>query len=197
MEISMTALSLAFMRAMIVGACLGVVYDLIRIGRLICGISYGQPGAARLRDVKLPLISKFKEKDRKPKWRKFSKIALDILVFSGDLLFCIFAAFVLVVFIYHANDGMARWMIFFGVAAGFTAYYFSIGRAVMFFSQYIVFAIKSVFFYVVFFVTYPLKLLFSFVFRAIARLWRRIKAGTYTKSEIKKTINASKTGFIG
>lgn len=196
MEISMRALLFSFIWSILVGVCLGAAYDVVRIQRIFFGVSYGRTSAASLSEIKLPLISKYK-KESPQKEKKFSKIATGALIFAGDILFCVFAALVLIVFIYHSNDGKARWMIFFGAAAGFAAYYFSIGNVVMFFSQYIVFAIKCVTSYVLFFITFPIRLLLSLARRSLLRLGRQINMKIYTRSEMKKAINASKIGFIG
>lgn len=196
MEISGSALLYSFVFAIFAGVCLGAAYDIVRIQRIFFGVSYGRTSAASLSEIKLPLISKYK-KESTPKEKRFSKIALGALIFAGDLLFCVFAALVLVVFIYHTNGGKARWMIFFGAAAGFAAYYFSIGNVVMFFSRYIVFAIKCVASYALFFVTFPIKLLLSAIRRALLCMLRHIHMKIYTRSEMKKTVKASKIGFIG
>lgn len=192
MEISIRALLYSFFYSILLGTFLGAVYDLVRIGRIFLGVNYSRISGTVLKEIELPLISKFKN-EKKRKERKFSLLALDILVFAGDILFCIFAALVLVIFIYHSNEGKARWMIFFGAAAGFAAYYFSLGKIVMFFSQYIVFVVRSIVSYAVFFALFPIKAVFSLLLRLFRRIWMRV----YTKREIRRIRRGSKIGFIG
>ncbi len=200
MEISMNALALSLVWALVVGICLGAVYDVIRIQRIFLGVTYGNGGAAKLGEVKLPLISKYKfarPRDKKQKNKSLSKIALNIIIFIGDLIFCFFSSLVCVVFIYHTNDGKARWIVFFGFALGFLAYYFSLGKLVMFFSQYIVFAIRSAVKYLVFFTVVPVRYVLAALWRIVSRIHYKVRAKRYTRSETKKIMDASKIGFIG
>ena len=192
MEISMVSLLYSFLWSIALGAFLGTVYDTVRIGRIFLGVSYSRVARVQLSGIKLPLISGTK-KEKKRKGRGIPSLALNILIFAGDLLFCVFAAIVLVIFIYHSNDGRARWMVFFGTAAGFAAYYFTLGRIVMFFSSYIVFVIRSVFSYACFIVWLPVKAIISL----ILRLSRQVIARVYTKNEMKRMKKDSRIGFIG
>lgn len=200
MEVSMTALALSLFWALAAGAFLGAVYDVIRIQRMFFGVTYGSGSAAKLKEIKLPLISKYKfasSRDKKQRSKRTSDVALNIMIFFGDLLFCIFSSLVCVVFIYHANAGKARWIVFFGFLLGFLAYYFSIGRLVTFFSQYIVFAIRSAVKYLLFFTVVPIKFALSGAARFASYVYYQIKAKIYTKTEMKKIMEASKIGFIG
>ncbi len=192
MEISMSSLLYSFFWSIALGTFLGAVYDAVRIGRIFLGVSYSRAAGVQLSGIKLPIISKFK-KENKRKGKGIPSLALDILVFAGDLLFCIFAALVLVIFIYHSNDGRARWMVFFGTAAGFAVYYFTLGKIVMFFSSYIVFVIRSVLSYLFFIAWLPIKAITSLV----RYLWRQGMARVYTKAEMNKMKKDSRIGFIG
>ena len=135
MEISMNSLLYSFLWSIVLGAFLGVAYDVVRISRAFIGVEYGNiPPPPK--KIKLPIISKLK-KEKKCNKRRASSVALNIFIFAGDILFCVFTALALVIYIYHSNEGKARWMVFFGAAIGFFAYYFSIGKLVVLFSQYI------------------------------------------------------------
>lgn len=191
MEISMNSLLYSFLWSIVLGAFLGVAYDIVRISRVFIGVEYGN-NPFPYEKIKLPIISKLK-KEKKCNKRRASSVALNIFIFAGDILFCVFTALALVIYIYHSNEGKARWMVFFGAAIGFFAYYFSIGKLVVLFSQYIVFVIRAIISYTVFFVSLPIKALILLCLRFYARITERI----YTKIEMKKIRKASKSGFIG
>ena len=192
----MIALARALLAALCAGIFLGAVYDTVRISRIFFGVSYTSRGRKLYEKVKLPLISKYKSDNLRGKWEHNSgarKVMLDIIVFIGDVLFCFFAALVCVVIMYHTNDGKARWIIFFGMALGFSTYYFTLGRLVMLFSEYIVFALRCVFCYIVFFISLPMR----FLYGKMRHVTESVRVKRYTKKELKRILNASKIGFIG
>lgn len=102
------------LRAAASGVALGILYDLLRIVRIVLGTE---------------------TRDRL--WRKERKgsalaRALDIiLVFLLDLLFGVCVGVVSVLLIYHANRGIFRGMVYGGMLCGFILYHFSLGKLVI------------------------------------------------------------------
>lgn len=187
MEVSMSALAYSLLLSVILGCFLGVIYDTLRIQHLLC-----QGGPSRFSDIKLPLLSQSKRERSKEKSRRFRGFCVSFLIFAGDILFFFIAAILCVVLLYHTNNGKARWMVFFGMAIGFGTYYFTIGKIVVAFSEYIIFALKTVVLYLVFFLMWPIKRLLALALHA----FRAYSIKRYTKREIKRTLNASMVGFL-
>lgn len=202
MEISMTNLALMTLYSFVIGLGLGAVYDIIRIQRIILGVDYGGKTVKMLKEVKLPLLDRAKIKEKNGK--ALAKTLVNVIIFIQDILFCIFCALTFIVLIYYMNDGQIRWIAFFGMAVGFAVYYFTFGKLVMLCSEYIVFAVKTVVRYAIFFVSVPIKFIFSnvkksaaFVFGKVSLLHLKCKVKRFTESEIKKLKKESENGFIG
>ena len=98
------ALALLFVYAAAVGFCLGGVYDLLRILRMLCG---------------------YPPKQGRP------SVFLTVLLFLEDVLFMLTAAVALILLCYYANDGQIRAPAFIGMACGFFAYWQTVGRLVV------------------------------------------------------------------
>ena len=146
----MSSLALELVYSVLLGFFLGFFYECIRICRIAVGIYQGGESF----DYRaLPLIKRYapakKEKKRKGRSHSF-------LYSIGDILFFVFSACAICVFIYYFNDGRARGFVFFGAFAGFFVYYHTLGRAVKYLSARIVKAMKICLAYALFFVVFPI-----------------------------------------
>lgn len=111
------ALALLFVYATAVGFCLGGVYDVLRILRLLCGYSAGQGRRSAL---------------------------FAVFLFVEDVLFMLIAAVALILLCYYANDGQIRAPAFIGMVCGFFVYRQTAGRLVMAVAERLVRLIRRV-----------------------------------------------------
>lgn len=105
----MTAAAVTAALSIPLGALLGVLYDLVRLGRLLLGITvqspFGKKGVRR--------------------WIAY------ILAALGDFFFCTAAGAVLCVFFFLTGDGRMRGYGLLGAALGFYCYYQTLGRLII------------------------------------------------------------------
>lgn len=88
--------------SVVIGAAIGLVYEVFRILRGIFKLALG----------------------------KKKKLVFNIVTFILDILFFVFAAIISAIFIFYANNGRLRAIALAGSLVGFAAYYNSLGRAV-------------------------------------------------------------------
>lgn len=105
----MTAAAVSAALSIPLGALLGVLYDLVRLSRVLFGIT-----------VKSPFGNKGVRC-----WISY------ILAALGDFFFCAAAGAVLCAFFFLTGDGRMRGYGLFGAAIGFFCYYQTLGRAVI------------------------------------------------------------------
>jgi len=109
--------------SIILGLIFGVLYDIIRIVHILCGIaSYSGEKQVLLRG-KVPFV----------------------IFFITDLLYMLCVTAILSFFTYWMNSGVPRFFIIFSSAAGFVLYLMTVGRLVMFFSEALVCFIRVTF----------------------------------------------------
>ncbi len=106
MEVSMRAAALSALLSVAVGAMLGVFYDVIRLSRVLFGISVASPFGTR-------------------SLRRYVSYLLCAL---GDLLFFAVAAVVMAVFFFLRSNGIVRGYALLGAFCGFLLYYNTVGR---------------------------------------------------------------------
>lgn len=177
MEISQYALLLLHAYALILGFCLGLVYDGFRITRIFLGAHYSRRLAKRLQEIRLPFLSN--------KARTRESAALGIAIFLEDLLFCIFAGCALIILFYQMNNGKLRFLPLLCAGAGFLGYRLTLGRAVMYCSEWIAFAIATGVRYFIFFLLFPFRLLCRF-FARLARRGRALLMRTVRKKKQRR-----------
>lgn len=166
MEISVAEQLFALLYSVAVGALLGLMWDLVRLGRSFLGLR-NSSGILSLEGKRLPLIG---EMGRKTVRR--SGALADVFVFVVDLIYFVVASIVFCVFVFHANYGNGRWFLVAGCAVGFILWFFTLGRVVMALSDLFGFIIACLGAYIRFFLTLPIRLINKYVvvpvFRAIA-----------------------------
>ncbi|MBQ7334900.1 MAG: spore cortex biosynthesis protein YabQ [Clostridia bacterium] len=155
MSISQSALAWLYLYALILGMCLGAIYDLLRITRVFLGVHYSRRAAKRLQEIRLPFLSPYRKKKENR--------ALGIVVFFEDLFFCIFAGIAMILLFYIQNNGKIRFPAFLCAGAGILLYRATLGRLVMLFSEVIAFVIETAVRYTVFFLLYPVRKLAKFI----------------------------------
>lgn len=205
MEISMKTQLIITAYAVIVGAVIGVIYDIIRISRVFSGVTE-TTSQAKMYTLKLPLIGTGTErKSNFPKFCGFSEnsffyrrkngrkkdgivsdVYKNVFVFVGDILFFLIVSPLFTVFIYYANSGKIRWYLVTGAVIGFVLYYFTIGRLIMLFSSLIVFIIRSAGAYIIYFTLRPVVILIRLACRMMHKLILKISNLISTSVRLKK-----------
>lgn len=179
MDVSIASQLTSALISAILGLCLGALYDIIRIWRALLGIRYVNKFTRRLKEIRLPLI-----KNPLSKSKKENKIAENIIMLITDILYFLLVTFVMMIFIYHINSGIVRWYIFAGVIIGFFIYYFTLGKIVISFSEYVVFGIKTIRSYLFFFISRPFLPISRKIKNILPKLKYKIK-----EKRAKKKIN--------
>ena len=156
MEISQFSFILLATYSFFFGVALGVVYDIIRIQRVLLGAKCGG-GKTKIdyREIELPIIKKKAYSVRLDK--AFSKV-LGVYIALGDVAFATTCGVAVVLVAYAYNSGRVRAIIYLGLLLGFLVYYFTIGRLVMKLSRLVSFLIRSAVVYAYEMIVYPIKL---------------------------------------
>ena len=189
----MTWQAMATLIAIVVGAGVGLIYDGIRLGRAIIGIRYTDRLSHRFSAVHFPLIGILPQKEAPQRKRK--EFFISLYVAMGDVIFFLLASVATVVYLYHANDGIVRWYLLFGLFLGFLLYYVTIGKITVNLFEVITLALRLLLAYVAYFTVRPLTCVLHALLRALARLWhiayeryRIFVMKKYTK-KIEKTLD--------
>lgn len=217
MEISMRVQMIITVYAVIVGAVIGIIYDVIRISRVFSGVTETS-SQSKMYTLRLPLIGS--GVDRKNDFLKFcgfgdwgkilaektgrkkkdgivSEFYKSVVVFIGDILFFFVVSPIFTVFIYYANNGKIRWYLVIGAIIGFLLYYFTIGRLIMLFSSAIVFTVRTIGAYVIYFTLRPvvllLRLILGFIRKVILKISSGIKKAVLLKKMKKYTEKTEKS----
>ena len=167
MSISQADLARLFLCAFLLGAGLGMIYDVFRITRVFLGVHYSRRMAKRLRNISFPLLPKRGE-------RRESRL-LGPVIFLQDLIFCVFCGISLVLLFYEVNSGKFRLSATFCVGGGFLLYRVTLGRIVMLFSEAIAYGIEIFVRYLFFFFMFPWRWLARMIKRGCKALAERVQ----------------------
>lgn len=185
MEIYIREQLLGALYSLAVGAFLALLYDVVRVSRMMLGL---RPGAAETPHRPLPLVGDV------VKDRTRGHIFAGVCVFVGDILYFMAATAVYVVFVFHAGDGDNRWFFSLGALCGFLAYFFTVGKLVMRFCGVLRFALCAAFAYAVFILLFPLRMALRYaVAPALAAMYVKISEKRTKKA--RKAL-AKSIGFV-
>ena len=169
MEISPSALWRLLLASLLFGIGMGVLYDCIRIQRVLLGISrYTKAESA---PVFCPAFLRMRKK-RTGKWKKLAKFVCLVL---QDILFCLSVGILVSILLFYRNDGVFRGFVLVGATVGFVVYYFTVGRLIISISEYIVFALRTAFLYFVYYVSYPFITLGRLLVTKISTAVKRVR----------------------
>ena len=168
MEISQLALLRLYLLAVLLGAALGVLYDILRISRVFFGVRYSRRAFRHLYEKKLPYIKISGE-------RKESRF-LGTLIFFEDLFFGIFCGVSTILLFYAANDGKFRFLALVCILGGFFLYRGTVGRPVMLTSELIAYGVEVVFRYAVFVGLLPIRMLIKFLRATLGRICAALRS---------------------
>ena len=198
MEIYPNLLLRLFLASLFVGGLLGIVYDVMRISRVLMGINRYREAA------KAPLFRPhfYKPRDPKPQ-RKAWKALKWAVVAVQDFAFCLFGGVCISLLLFSHNNGEFRGMVLVGVIVGFFSYYLTLGKLLIASSEYVVFALRTVALYAVYYLTKPIifgvRKIVTWILGAAKRIsqkqrTRRIEK--YNRSERAKIWERAGNGFL-
>lgn len=160
--------------ALVLGLFFGVLYDVLRITRMLAGIT----------PVHVKHISWI---GRLPVRRigKIGKGPLSQLLFVHllDIIYGLCTGACFCIFLYALNNGRFRWYLLLGCALGFLAYYFSVGKLVLYLSGYIVAFLRGIIGCILYLLTQPLL----WIGRWIQRLLDPIRRWILRRRRIRQT----------
>ena len=160
MEISQFSFVLLAVYSCCFGIILGIVYDIIRIQRIILGAEYGKGKKSGIdyRNINLPII---KKKAYSERFDKIFKKLLNIYIGIGDVIFVALCGVAVVLVAYAYNSGKVRMITYLGLLVGFLAYYFTVGRLTMKLAELFGFVLRSVLIYLYEIIVAPIRLVFG------------------------------------
>ena len=197
LAVSFTALLKGALYAALVGIFFGVVYDGVRLSRMLLGIHYKgnffEGFFARRAKKTEAKIEKYKESHLA--YRCFLKG----YVFFSDILFFLFVGVVYSIFLYVVNHGIFRFVFLLATILGFGAYRKTVGRIVFFGLRELSSVFTFLSFFVIKFFVLPLKNVFSWIFSKtfgqIVLLLRKLCAIIMVKrKKIQKSVDKEDGG---
>ena len=154
------------------GVVLGVLYDVIRISRVLLGVNHYVTAIE-----KKNACPKLCQRQRKQKRPRLVAALFQIVLAVQDILYCLTIGAVAAVLMFYHNNGVFRSFVIVGILLGIVAYLLTVGKLVIRASEYVVFSIKRVTLYVVYYTSWPFVALFRVTYRAIAGILARQKRG--------------------
>lgn len=122
------------------GGAVGILHDGHRLIRILLGMRYGGRHFERLYATSLPLVHRTLEMGKMQRWKR--RILPVVLFFQDIALFC-FAGAGTVLLNFYYNNGRFRLYTLVGLLVGFLLYSLTVGKAVMFFSEGILFFLRA------------------------------------------------------
>lgn len=167
--------------AFLLGAALGVVYDVFRVIRIarLPGETYDGGILKKFKPQK-PIITFGKGV------KKAASAANDAVVFIEDMIFFIVCAAAETVFFLAENDGEIRIYCIIFTVLGFFLYMKTAGRCVIYFSSKIIFFVRCLLYWIFYIIIVPV--------RYVLRVFYRVGAALYGVS-VGKTVAAVKKKY--
>lgn len=177
---------LDILKFFLLGAVLGIVFDIFRIARIALDKENSvKPNSFYIKIAPAGFFDKKKTK-------KFRSAVLYALTFAGDFIFCIFSAAAFIFLTYAVNDGEIRIFGFILAAFGFSLYYISIGKAVIYLSGHIIFFTKILIYWLLYIIIKPIKSVLLFAARLIKRIFNATVGAAARKLYIKRRMAYTK-----
>lgn len=102
-----------------------------------------------------------------------------VLLFLEDLLFCLLATGVIIIFLFHANSGEIRWFAMAGAFIGFFIYYNTVSRFIIFLLMKLIRLVKRVLKFIFNITVMPIirlfKLTLGFIKKVLLKIFGNIK----------------------
>ena len=198
MQIQPIELFRLLMSSFMVGVALGVLYDMLRIGRVLIGMNHYTSAAT------VPVFCpKFCKRREKKSRTRFVTILLNILLGVQDILFCLTMGAAAAVLLFYHNNGEFRGFVIIAILAGLAVYLMTVGKLVINASEYVVFAVKTAILYIVYYMTWPFIALFRLLLNQARRIVARIQSrrekkqiARYHAKHIQLLTELAATGFL-
>lgn len=187
MEISPIIWTVWTLNALVLGSLLGMVHDVHRIIRLLCGAPSMGNRFQALYERPLPVVHRPIRLHAPGRLRRGGLVALTII---QDILFFVIAGLGILLLQYEHNSGRFRWFAIVAVMAGFLLYYFTVGKLVMLMSEGIVFFLKAAFWVILGAVSLPFRVIFFFFVKKIKKIILKLK--TVIEKKQKKMYNKNR-----
>lgn len=187
MEISPIRLLFLLLSSFGFGIGIGVFYDVHRILRVLFGVQYTKNRPTKYFSKPLPIL---KRPLGEIKRGKIKTAFLSVLIFMQDLLLCCVSAVGIVILNYAFNDGRFRFYTILALFMGFFLYYFTVGKLMMFLSEWIVFFLRSVFSIFFFLLSRPWVILWRFLGKIVKK--SRLNLQKTIANQRKKVYNIHK-----
>jgi len=175
MEISPIRLLFLLISSFFLGLGVGAMYDIHRISRVLFGVQYTKNRPTKLIFSPLPILKRPLGEIRRGKVKNGF---LSVLIFFQDVLLCCASAVGIVVLNYAFNDGRFRFYTIIALLLGFLLYYFTLGKLIIFLSEWIVFFLRAIFSIGFYLFARPWVLFFRFLGKIVKK----------TRSNLQKTI---------
>ena len=203
MEVFISQQFTVLLYACVLGVFLGVLYDVFRIMRVMMGVKYAGIVKKTTDRIKLPKIESFV---RRTGEGKISVKMREIGIAAGDVAFFFLAGIAMCIFIYWSNNGKFRFFALAGAAAGFSLYYFTLGKLIIMLSEYICFFLRAAFGYILYFTLTPLiwvckKIFFAFswillkILLLLSLIYDKIRLEMYSFGATRRMIGEANSGF--
>ena len=200
MEISPIRLFFLLISSFFLGIGAGALYDLHRIVRVLFGVRYTKNRPTKLFLQPLPII---KRPLGEIHCGKVKNTLLSILIFVQDLFLCCVSALGIVILNYTFNDGRFRFYTVIALLLGFLVYYFTLGKVVIFLSEWIVFVFRSFFLIFFFLLSRPFVIFLRFLGKNLKKLRLNLQKSianqrkkVYNINKVKSCLNAAEHGFL-
>ena len=198
MQVQPIELFRLLMSSFMVGVALGVLYDVLRIGRVLIGMNHYTSAAT------VPVFCpKFCKRREKKSRTRFVTILLNILLGVQDILFCLTMGAAAAVLLFYHNNGEFRGFVIIAILAGLAVYLMTVGKLVINASEYVVFAVKTAILYIVYYMTWPFIALFRLLLNQARRIVARIQSrrekkqiARYHAKHIQLLTELAATGFL-
>lgn len=198
MQVQPIELFRLLMSSFMVGVALGVLYDVLRIGRVLIGMNHYTSAAT------VPAFCpKFCKRREKKSRTRFVTILLNILLGVQDILFCLTMGAAAAVLLFYHNNGEFRGFVIIAILAGLAVYLMTVGKLVINASEYVVFAVKTAILYIVYYMTWPFIALFRLLLNQARRIVARIQSrrekkqiARYHAKHIQLLTELAATGFL-
>ena len=146
MEISQSLLGLMYVWAMLSGVAWGVSYDVLRLSRVVLGLSGRMPRGAR--------------------WKRTCRQAV---LFSQDVLFGLIGGVTLILLLYYTNNGQFRGLAVIGMISGFFVYHHTLGRLIRLCTDWMVAWIKRLIRWIGKCLCWPFRFLYRVYCRTVGK----------------------------
>ena len=200
MEISPLRLFYLLISSFAFGHLLGVLYDLHRIIRVLFGVRYTQNRPQMLFAHPLPLL---RRPLREIRQGRMKKMLLSVVIFFQDVFLGCAAGIGLVILNYVFNDGQLRFYTVLAMTAGFFLYYVTIGKLVIFLSEWIVFFLRAIFAILLYLLSRPVVWIYTVLEKTVKKTSSNLKKAlanhrkkVYNINKVKNSLQLADHGFL-